>query len=136
MMKLSATPLGMLFVVLFVVMGVLILFCLLYGIFSRRFTDKIVAANMIGSLTLNVILMLAIYMAEDYILDISIVYALLSFLAVVVLCRTVTDHILGKMRHMKAHNPDATRSQLADAGTDRSAPAEKTSSPAEKEADK
>ena len=83
------------------VLALLVLAALGYAVLGRRFTDKIVAANAIGSLTVNIIAILALALGLDYVLDVSLVFALLSFLAVVVLCRVVTDHIFGKMRHLK-----------------------------------
>ncbi len=80
------------------VLGVLVLLTLLYAVLGKRFTDKIVAANMIGSLGLNMIVVLAIFIGADYILDIGLVFALLAFLMVIVLCRFVQNQVLGKLR--------------------------------------
>ena len=80
------------------VLGVLVLLALLYAVLGKRFTDKIVAANMIGSLGLNMIVILAIFIGADYILDIGLVFALLAFLMVIVLCRFVQNQVLGKLR--------------------------------------
>jgi len=76
------------------VLGVLGLSCiaaLLYGLCSRRFTDKLVAVNLITTLCVNAICLLAAYLKEDYILDIALVYTLLSFAAVVVLSKLLAD---------------------------------------------
>ena len=80
------------------VLSVLVLLALLYAVLGKRFTDKIVAANMIGSLGLNSIVVLAIFIGADYILDIGLVFALLAFLMVIVLCRFVQNQVLGKLR--------------------------------------
>lgn len=80
------------------VLGVLVLLALLYAVLGKRFTDKIVAANMIGSIGLNMIVILAIFIGADYILDIGLVFALLAFLMVIVLCRFVQNQVLGKLR--------------------------------------
>ena len=76
------------------ILGVLVLLALLYAVLGRRFTDKIVAANMIGTLGVNMIVILAIFIDADYILDVGLVFALLSFLMVIVLCRFVQNKIL------------------------------------------
>ena len=76
------------------VLGLLVLAALLYAVLGKRFTDKIVAANMIGTLGLNMIVILAIFLGADYILDVGLVFALLSFLMVIVLCRFVQNKIL------------------------------------------
>ena len=78
-------------------LGVLVLLALLYAVLGKRFTDKIVAANMIGTLGVNMIVILAI-LGADYILDISLVFALLSFLMVIVLCRFVQNKVLSLRR--------------------------------------
>ena len=80
------------------VLSVLVLLALLYAVLGKRFTDKIVAANMIGSIGLNMIVILAIFIGADYILDIGLVFALLAFLMVIVLCRFVQNQVLGKLR--------------------------------------
>ena len=72
-------------------LGILTLLALLYAVLGRRFTDKIVGANIIGTLGVNMIVILAIYIGADYILDVGLVFALLSFLMVIVLCRFVQN---------------------------------------------
>ena len=49
-----------------------------------RFTDRIVAINMIGTMTTVMIGILSAYLGETSLVDVSLVYSLLSFLAVVV----------------------------------------------------
>lgn len=57
-----------------------------------RYTDRIVAINMIGTMTTAVICILSVYLKESALIDVSLVYTLLSFLAVVVMCHVVTLH--------------------------------------------
>ena len=76
------------------ILGVLVLLALLYAVLGKRFTDKIVAANMIGTLGVNMIVILAVFIGADYILDVGLVFALLSFLMVIVLCRFVQNKVL------------------------------------------
>ena len=73
------------------ILGVLAFLGLLYLVLGKRFTDKIVATNMIGSLGVNIIIILAVLLGADYILDVSLVFALLSFLTVIVLCRYIQN---------------------------------------------
>ena len=81
------------------VLGFFVLFALLYAILGKRFTDKIVATNMIGTLCVNMIVIVALLVGADYILDVALVFALLSFLTVVVLCRFVQNQALGKRKN-------------------------------------
>ena len=79
--------------VFLIVLGIIGLGCiaaLVYGVKSGRFTDKLVAVNLITTLSLNAICMLAIYFRQDYVLDIALIYALLSFTAVVVLTKLLS----------------------------------------------
>jgi multicomponent Na+:H+ antiporter subunit F len=75
--------------------------CMLLA-FSRavkgpRYTDRIVAVNMIGTMTTATICILAVYLNESALIDVSLVYTLLSFLAVVVMCHVVTLHHKGRL---------------------------------------
>lgn len=83
------------------VLSALILVTLLYAVLGKRYTDKIVATNIIGSLCINIIVLLAYFMDADYILDVAIVFAILSFLSVIVLCRIVQNHVNGKKSEME-----------------------------------
>ncbi len=86
-----------LLVVLAILCGLGIL-SLIYAILGKRFTDKIVATNMLGSQSVNMIVILAVMLGADYILDISLVFALLSFLMVIVLCRFAQNRIAEKKK--------------------------------------
>lgn len=67
----------------------LILATLIRSVLGPRFTDRIVAVNMINSMVVAAIAILALVMNQDFLVDVALVYALLSFLAVVVLARLV-----------------------------------------------
>ncbi len=73
------------------IIGVGCLVGLIYGVRSPRFTDKLVAVNIVTTLSLNLICMLALYFKQDFILDIALIYALLSFAAVAVLAKLLID---------------------------------------------
>jgi hypothetical protein len=49
------------------------------------------------SMTTAVICILAVYLNESALIDVSLVYTLLSFLAVVVMCHVVTLHHKGRL---------------------------------------
>ena len=83
------------------VLSALILVTLLYAVLGKRYTDKIVVTNIIGSLCINIIVLLAYFMDADYILDVAIVFAILSFLSVIVLCRIVQNHVNGRKSEME-----------------------------------
>lgn len=67
----------------------LMLATLIRAILGPRFTDRVMAVNMINTMVVAVIVLLALALGEDFLVDIALVYALLSFLAVVVLSKLV-----------------------------------------------
>ena len=71
------------------ILGVAIFFCLIRAIRGPRFADRIMAINMIGTMIIAIMALLSVVLDADYLIDISIAYALLSFIAVVVLTRLV-----------------------------------------------
>ena len=73
-----------------VCLSVLTLFCLFRAIQGPRIADRIVSINMICTLTMTMICILAAMLGEGYLVDVALIYALLGFLAVVVLCKIYT----------------------------------------------
>lgn len=82
-------------------LSVTIFFCLLRAVLGPRLTDRVIAVNMINVKTIVLIVMVAIYIGEGYLMDIALVYALLSFLAVIVLARFVLQFKQGKLSTKK-----------------------------------
>ncbi len=77
----------MLFVFVLVVLAVMIILCLIRAIKGPRVTDRIVATNMMGTIVMVIIAILAIMLKEGYLADICLIYAMISFLAVIVLTK-------------------------------------------------
>ncbi len=76
-----------LFVAALVILSAMTLLCLVRAIRGPRIADRVVAVNMICTLTLAMICVLALMLGEGYLLDVGLVYAMIGFLAVVVLCK-------------------------------------------------
>ena len=72
-----------------VVLALLILATLVRAVLGPRFTDLIVAVNVISTLVIAELMLLSVWLREDFLVDIALVFALLSFLAVVVASRLV-----------------------------------------------
>lgn len=72
-----------------VVLALLILATLVRAVLGPRFTDRIVAVNVISTLVIAELMLLSVWLREDFLVDIALVFALLSFLAVVVASRLV-----------------------------------------------
>lgn len=84
-----------------VVLGLCVLGALIYIVTSRHFTDRLVGVNLISTLILSVILVLSLFLGNTAILDIDIIYALLSFQAVVVLSRILRVRMLAELKKKK-----------------------------------
>ena len=52
-----------------------------------RIADRIMGVNLIGTISLACIAILAVYLKQSWLVDVSLIYAMLSFLTVVVLCQ-------------------------------------------------
>jgi len=85
--------------------------CLVRAVRGPKLADRIVATNMISVKTILLIVMVAVYIGGDFLVDVAMVYALLSFLAVVVFTRFMlrvkinkTKRDSAKSRHEEVHN--------------------------------
>jgi multicomponent Na+:H+ antiporter subunit F len=88
-------------------LAILILVTLVRAILGPRFTDRIVAVNMINTMVVALICILSVYLREDFLVDVALAYALLSFLTVVVLSKMViTRHRIRRMKQKKAEGGD------------------------------
>ena len=78
---------NILYTIALVVIGLLILACLVRAIRGPRIADRVIAANMTGTLIVITICILSFLMNEGYLVDIAMIYTMLSFLAVVLLTK-------------------------------------------------
>jgi multicomponent Na+:H+ antiporter subunit F len=85
-----------LFVVALVFLAVMVVLCLVRAIIGPRIADRIVAVNMMGTMIMVIIGILAIMLQEGYLADICLIYAMISFLAVVVLTKVYMGVYLEK----------------------------------------
>ena len=81
------------------VQAVLLILSLIRAVRGPRIADRLVAVNMMGTLVMTMIGLLAVLKDQGYLVDICLIYAMISFLAVVVLSRIYT----GVYREAKAH---------------------------------
>ena len=72
-----------------VVLALLMLATMIRAVLGPRFTDRIIAVNVINTLVVAEIVLLSVWMEEDFLVDVALLYALLSFLTVVVVSRLV-----------------------------------------------
>ena len=88
---------GYLLMGILIIMALLVMLCLVRAIIGPRIADRIVSVNMMGTMVIVIIAILALMLGEGYLADICIIYAMISFLAVIVL----TKVYLGVYREKK-----------------------------------
>ena len=79
-----------LFVVILIYLACLLVLCLLRAVKGPSIADRLMAVNMMGTMVMVIISILALYLQEGYLVDICLIYAMISFLAVVVLTKVYT----------------------------------------------
>lgn len=87
--NLSAT-FEVLAIAVMICIALLIVACLIRSVLGPRVTDRIVAVNSIGTMTIVIITILSVLMDEAYLLDVCLIYAMISFVAVIVLTKIYT----------------------------------------------
>ncbi len=75
------------YVFVLIVLALLVVLTFIRVIKGPRLADRVVGVNVIGTLTIMMICVLSLMLAEGYLLDVALIYAMISFLAVVVLTK-------------------------------------------------
>ena len=71
------------------------------SLIGPRIADRIVAINMIGTQIIMIICIISVYLNEAGLIDIAIIYAMFSFLAVVFFTRLYIGSYVGKHIQVK-----------------------------------
>ena len=104
------------FVVVFILLGICMIACLIAAIRGPELGDRIVAANMIGTLTIATICLLSYALQQSWLLDVALIYTMISFLAVVVLTRIFIRRYKSRAKEQEkcspGKSPGAYRSPL------------------------
>ena len=78
-----------LMITMLAVLSVFALAVLVRAVIGPRFTDRIVAVNAVNTIIIAVICVLSVYLGQDFLLDIALIYALLGFVANTLLMRNL-----------------------------------------------
>lgn len=81
------------------VLALMLVLCLIRAVIGPRIADRLIAVNMMGTMVMVIIALLAVVKDQGYLVDICLIYAMISFLAVVVLTRIYT----GVYREAREH---------------------------------
>ena len=74
-----------------VFLSVSVFICLFRASLGPRYTDRIIASSVIGTKVILLIAVLSVVVGNDYLVDICLIYAIINFLSVVVLARSVLE---------------------------------------------
>ncbi len=83
---------------LLILLAIMLFACLIRAIRGPRVADRLVAVNMMGTMVMVMIAVLALLLQEGYLVDICLIYAMISFLAVVVISKVYIG-IYEEMQH-------------------------------------
>lgn len=100
-----------------IILAVLVMLCLVRAIMGPRIADRIVSVNMMGTMVIVMIAILAVMLGEGYLADICIIYAMISFLAVIVLTKVYMGVYMEKKEAAKEEKPNSCRKADESAGT-------------------
>lgn len=87
-----------------ILLGILILIVMIRTILGPKVTDRIMAINMIGTLVMTLIAVISYLIDESYLLDICLIYAAISFIAVIILSKVYTERYLADKADAKRRN--------------------------------
>ena len=82
-----ASAYDILFTLVLAIFGVFMFICLFRAVIGPTTADRVISINMIGGIVIMLIILLSLMMNEGFLVDMAVIYALLSFLAVVILGR-------------------------------------------------
>lgn len=96
-------------------LAILIGAMLIRSIMGPAVTDRVLAINMIGTMVIAGIAILAMYLDENYLLDVGLIYTMISFVSVLVLASVYIP-----ARQKKSEADDSTRAGAGGKKADRS----------------
>lgn len=92
------------FVAALIFLAIMMVLCLIRAIIGPKVADRIVSVNMMGTMVMVIIGILALMLEEGYLADICLIYAMISFLAVIVLTKVYMGVYLQKKEEEEKKN--------------------------------
>lgn len=95
------------YIVVLIILAVMLFACLIRAVKGPRVADRIVAVNMMGTMVMVMIAILSLLLKEGFLVDICLIYALVSFLAVTVISKVYIGVYAEKRQQMQKKAPGA-----------------------------
>ncbi|MCD7725428.1 MAG: monovalent cation/H+ antiporter complex subunit F [Clostridiales bacterium] len=81
------TILHYIYIIVLIILALMLVACLFRAVRGPRVADRLMSVNMMGTMVMVMISVLALMLNEGYLVDVCLIYAMISFLAVVVLSK-------------------------------------------------
>lgn len=88
-------------IIALIILALVAFACLVRAILGPSVADRLMAVNMLGTVVIVMIAALSILLCEGYLIDICIIYAMISFLAVIVLTKVYIGTFIQKGEETK-----------------------------------
>lgn len=75
------------YITILIILALMLFVCLIRAVKGPRIADRIVAVNMMGTMVMVTIAVLSLLLKEGFLIDICLIYAMASFLAVIVISK-------------------------------------------------
>ena len=75
-------------VVALCIYGLFMVACLIRALRGPHMADRVIAINMTGTIVIGMIVLLSVVLEESFLIDMALLYAMLNFIATVLLCRS------------------------------------------------
>ena len=93
------------YIAVLIILAVMLFACLIRAIRGPRVADRLMSVNMMGTMVIVMIAILALMLNEGYLVDVCLIYAMISFLAVVMLSKVYIG--IYEEKRQTAEKPDA-----------------------------
>lgn len=101
-----------LYIGVLIILAVMLFACLIRAVRGPRVADRLMAVNMMGTMVMVMITVLALLLDEGFLVDICLIYALVSFLAVNVLAKVYIG--VYEERYQKEHRSNMDKDGKGD----------------------
>lgn len=102
------------YITLLIILSFMLLACMIRAVKGPRIADRLMAVNMMGTMVMVMIAVLALMLKEGYLVDICLIYAMISFLAVVVLSKVYIGVYEEKHHQKKSPDEGTVKEELSD----------------------
>ncbi len=102
------------YIAILIILAIMLFACLIRAVKGPRVADRIVAINMMGTMVMVMIAVLSLLLKEGFLVDICLIYAMVSFLAVIVITKVYMGVYEEKYHNRNENNKVNKEGEKAD----------------------